>query len=312
MKEIGISEVDGFSVGHCVDAAQATGCTVILCPEGAAASSYSPGFAPGSHELEALRPTALVDRINGLLFSGGSAYGLGAVTGVVEYLREQGKGFDTGGIKVPIVPAAVIYDYPQNRSQGRLPDAKMGYDAAKWANNEPLLSGPYGAGVSAAAGKLGGLSLESPSGIGVSGVQLDSGLQLAVLAVVNPSGSVIDIETGKIVSGLRKKDGTLAGKDDILNYLSQLEANNFPANRGATVLIAVATNSPLNKVGAYRLARMAACGIARAIYPAHLLFDGDIVLALSSGKGPVVSPNYLGAMGAELVAKAIVNSVPGA
>jgi L-aminopeptidase/D-esterase-like protein len=307
MKEITLTDIKGLLVGHCESQTAKTGCTVIIAPDGAVASGSNPGFAPGSRETDLLKPENSVQKIQGLCFAGGSAFGLAAAGGVVRFLRERGLGYDTGSIKVPLVPAAVIYDYPYNQSGGLLPDESMGYEAAKSASVSPVESGPYGAGYSAASGKIGEPDLSSLSGIGSYGLEV-TGLQIAALAVVNPLGSIIDPENGSVISGLRTSEGGLASREEIIGALAKLpvEDGTFRSN---TVIVAVATNASLSKLGLYRLSLMAATGLARTLYPAHTLFDGDTVFALSTCTGPTVSPSWLGALAAEVVSRAILKSV---
>jgi L-aminopeptidase/D-esterase-like protein len=231
---------------------------------------------------------------------------LAAATGVVRFLREKGAGFATGPIRVPIVPAAVIYDYPANLSNGALPDEAMGYAAAVNASSAPALSGPLGAGFSAASGLLGGPNGASPSGLGSFGEARPNGLKVAALVVVNSLGSVVNPQTGAIVSGLISSKGGLATRSEILGVLEKSP----PTRPGQTVLAVVATNAPLDKLNAFRLARMACCGLSRAIFPAHLMFDGDVVFALSLGSGPEANISYLGALAAEILSEAILRSVP--
>jgi L-aminopeptidase/D-esterase-like protein len=278
-----------------------------VAPEGVKASFCSPGFAPGSRETDLLKPENSVQQIHGLCLAGGSAFGLAAANGVVKYLREKGIGFEVGSIKVPLVPAAVIFDYPANKSQGSLPDEHMGYEAARTADTAKVESGPFGVGYSAASGKIGDPDLSSPSGIGSFGYEI-KGLQVAALAVVNSLGSVVDPENGWIMSGLRKAQGGLASREEILEALSKMapDDGSVPKN---TVLVAIATNANLTKLDLYRLSLMASSGIARAIYPAHLTYDGDTVFAISTGTGPLVDANWLGALAADVVSKAIIKSV---
>jgi L-aminopeptidase/D-esterase-like protein len=305
---ITIGEIEGFKVGQASDSAAKTGCTVILCPQGAVASAYTPGFAPGSRETELLKPSGLVQAVHGLCLSGGSAFGLAAAGGAVRFLSKLKAGLDIGPVRVPIVPAAVICDYPANQSGGLLPDEAMGFEAAWSAESGPVPSGPYGAGFSARSGKLGGEELASPSGIGSFGVMTKGGLAVAALAVVNPLGSIVSPRTGEIISGLKVPSGRLAGRREIL---AALAGAGTVHDQGHTVLAAVATNAAIGKLDAWRLARMAGCGIARAVYPAHLLFDGDTVFALSTARGPAADISFLGALAAEVLAEAIVRSVPG-
>ncbi|MDR1084759.1 MAG: P1 family peptidase [Deltaproteobacteria bacterium] len=302
-----LGEIEGFLVGHSADLTAETGCTVILCPQGAVASAYTPGFAPGSRETELLRPEGMVEIIHGLILTGGSAFGLAAADGVVRFLREKGLGLATPYQKVPCVAGAVIYDYPGNKSKGTLPDALMGYRACQAAESGPVESGPAGVGTSAESGKLGGRDLSSPSGLGSFGVKTGDGLIMTALAAVNPLGSIVSPNTGAIISGLKTPKGNLATRTEILETLNSLAENNHP---GQTVLVAVGTNARINKLDAYRLAKMAGCGLARAVFPAHLLFDGDTVFALSTATGPTKDISYLGALAAEVVSEAIVRSVP--
>lgn len=309
MAEITLSQLDGFYVGQAEDRQAGTGCTAILTPEGAVASYHLPGFAPGSRETDLLRPDSLTPVIHGLLLTGGSAFGLAAASGVVKFLREQGVGYDTGFMRVPLVPAAVIFDYPGNKSNGALPDEAMGYRAAAAADKSPVPNGPFGAGLSAACGKLAGPDRSSPSGIGSYGLTTDDGLMVAALAVVNPLGGVLDPDTGVVISGPRQEDGLLADKKEIMEILRSRTIMST-AEPGHTVLVAVGTNARLDKLGAHRLARMASAGMARVVYPAHLMHDGDTVFALSSNTGPEVDPSWLGALAADVVSRAIVNSTP--
>ncbi len=310
MEEITLSQLDGVQVGQAENRAAGTGCTAVVAPAGVTASVWSPGFAPGSRELELLRPENTAPAIHGLLLAGGSAFGLSAAAGVVRHLRELGAGFDTGFVQVPLVPAAVIFDYPGNQSHGALPDETLGYQAALAANNDPVKSGPFGAGLSATAGKVAGPEFASPSGLGSHGLAV-GGLLVAVLAVVNPLGSIVDPDSGRIVSGLRRPDGTLAGKSEILETMRVRSLGLTAPDPGHTVLVVVGTNARLSKLGAYRLARMAGVGLARTIYPAHLMYDGDTVFALTTNTGPLVDDSWLGALAADVVSRAILNSVPG-
>jgi L-aminopeptidase/D-esterase-like protein len=313
VREITISEVDGLLAGHAEEPEARTGCTAVLAPKGAAGACWTPGFAPGSRETEALRPESLTGLVHGVSLAGGSAFGIACASGVARALMEDGFGFDTGAVKVPVVAAAVIYDYPGNLSRGALPDEGTGRVAAANASRAPLPGGPRGAGVSACSGRIAGTDLMSPSGIGVFGVELPSGLQLAALAVVNPLGSVTDRNTGGVLSGARLPSGGLAGRDEIMRMLEGMDPSAGTGDGGvteATTLAVVATNAPLGRIGSLRLARMAAAGIARVVYPAHLLFDGDTVFALATGGGPPCGESWLGAMAADVLAEAVMRSVP--
>jgi L-aminopeptidase/D-esterase-like protein len=307
MRKITVGEIDGLLVGHAENREMGAGCTVVLAPGGVTASVWIAGFAPGVRETELLRPEAMAPVIHGLLLTGGSAFGLAAAAGVVRFLRDRGVGLNVGPVKVPLVPAAVIFDFPGNRSGGLLPDEAMGYEAAGNAAAGPVWSGPFGAGISAAAGKIGDPSLSSPTGLGSHGLEV-RGVKLAALAVVNPLGSVIDPVTGEILSGLRRRDGRVAVREEILEAVFEAAQNPQTQQVGRTVLVAVATNAVLDKLETSRLARMAAAGVTRSIYPAHLLYDGDAIFALSTGDGPKVDQSWLGALAAEVVSRAIVDA----
>jgi L-aminopeptidase/D-esterase-like protein len=309
MKVIHLSEIEGFSVGHAENHEFKTGCTAILCPAGATASVNIPGFATSTREENLLDPCSIIDSIHGLLFAGGSAFGLNAAGGVVRYLRDIGSGYLTDRLLIPTVPAATVYDFPFNLSRGDLPNEAMGYEAARNATTGPLRNGRHGAGYSVRSGTLSAHNRNSESGIGSYGIHLDSGLQMAALAVVNPIGSVVDPHTGSIVSGVRHPDGTLYTRQELLTALSLLPATPKPGT-SHTVLVALATNAKMDMVNAKRLALMATSGISRAIFPAHILYEGDAIFAMSSCTGEPWDISFLGALGSEVVSQAILRSVP--
>jgi L-aminopeptidase/D-esterase-like protein len=308
MRKVTVGEIEGLLVGHAEKREMGAGCTAILAPAGAVASVFAAGCAPGVLETELLKPDSAVRAIHGLLFAGGGVCGLAAVSGVVRWLKEKGVGLDAKTFKIPLVPAAVIHDYPGNRSNGRLPDEAMGYEAARCATAGPVWSGPFGAGVSASAGRIGGPSRSTPTGLGSSGLEV-RGIKLAVLAVVNALGSVIEPVTGEILSGLRRPDGRMAVREEIIEAVFEAGlTETTPLPGGCAVLAAVATNAALDKPGTAHVARMAAAGVNRAVYPSHLLHDGDAVFALSTNDGPRADENWLGALAAEVVSQAIVDA----
>ncbi|MDR2339191.1 MAG: P1 family peptidase [Deltaproteobacteria bacterium] len=312
MKIIHLSEIEGFLVGHSVSEESNTGCTAILCPGGASASIHVPGFASSTRETELLTPASYVTKIYGLSLSGGGAFGLSVANGVERFLAERDTGFKSVYVTIPTVTGATLFDYPVNASAGKLPNEQMGYEAAASAVSGPLKSGPYGVGRALRSGRLMAHSLHSVSGLGSYGVALDSGLRLAALAAVNSLGSIINPRNGEIVSGVRHADGTLLNRFEMLHALSLLPWDSPASELGPTntVVVAVATNATLDKVDAYRLARMAAAGISMATYPAHLLYDGDVVFAMSSCTEKSWNISFLGALAAEVVAGAILRSVP--
>ena len=306
-----ITGIAGLLAGHATDRENRTGCTAVICPEGFTPGVALFGFAPGSRETELLRPESTVDTVHGLLFAGGSAFGLAAADGVVRFLREQGAGLAMPHAAIPLVPGAVIYDLDMNRKAGSLPDADMGYAAAMAASDAPLAEGAVGAGTGARCGRLfsmdNGPDRTEKSGLG--GALLEwRGIRVAALAVVNSLGNVHDPASGVFLAGGRDSEGRPLGREAML---AALAGENLP--RSNTVLTVIATNAPLDKVRATRLARMAGIGLARGIRPAHLAYDGDLVFALASKRPlPAEAGNWtdslLGTLGAEAVAQAVVRA----
>ncbi|MBW1709942.1 MAG: P1 family peptidase [Deltaproteobacteria bacterium] len=299
-KQITLTDVTGIRVGHVTDQANRTGCTAILCPEGAAAGMELRGMAPGSRETNLFDPLTRTEEIHGILLTGGSAFGLAAASGAARWLAENGYGLVTTCGRVPLVPAAVIYDLFFNQSFG-LPDETMGYKAASLASTDPVEQGCVGAGTGATAGKMAGIDRAMKTGLGSAGYKA-GGIKVAALAVANPVGDVVDPETNEILAGVRGPDGkAISGTMNAIWAGKGLLAP--PASN--TVLGVVATESKLTKVQAARAARMAACGFARAVRPASTLSDGDMVFVLATGKGPSADENVIGALGAEALAQAI-------
>jgi L-aminopeptidase/D-esterase-like protein len=299
-----LTSVPGLMVGQVSDEKYRTGCTVVLCPQGAVCGVAIPGFAPGSRETDLLNPASRAEEVHGIVVSGGSAFGLAAATGVVRWLAERGHGLETVFARVPLVPAAVIYDLNFNRSLAK-PDEAMGYEAADRASSDPVAQGNVGAGTGATCGKLAGFERAMKSGLGSAGVE-EAGIIVAAVAVANPVGDIINPSTGQIVAGVRSEDGSrLVGAMSVL-----AEAQNLvPSQTSHTVLGVVATNAKLSKLQVSRIARMAVCGIARSVQPAHLLYDGDTVFAVSTSRGPEnIDENLIGALAAEVLAQAIVNA----
>ena len=294
-----ITAIEGIRVGHATDATARTGCTVILCPAGATAGVDVRGAAPGTRETEALRPGRLVQKAHAVLLTGGSAFGLDAAGGVVQYLEEQNVGFPAGPVRVPIVPAAVIFDLGVGDAKVR-PDRQMGYQACLNATDEPVTMGAVGAGTGATVGKAPGVT-PSAGGVGSACKYLDSGLIVAAIMVVNALGNVVHPETGEIVAG-GKEDGSFV---DITERL--LDANLVQGTN--TTIGVVATNAALSPAEATRVAEMAHDGMARAIRPSHTMFDGDTLFTLATGSHTGSNVNTVGILAAEVVAAAIVNAV---
>lgn len=311
MRNESITAIPGILAGHATDGENRTGCTVVLCPGGATPGVAMPGFASGSRETELLKAESLIDAVHGIVLSGGSAFGLASADGVVRWLREKGHGLVMPHGVIPLVSGAVLYDLDMNRRAGFLPDADMGYAAAAAASGGPLEQGAVGAGAGARCGRLfhqfDGADRSAKSGLGTALVDRHGILAGAVVAV-NAMGNVHDPETGVFLEGGRRADGSALTGDDVYRALA-----GDPMPESNTVLAVVAVNVPLSKVQANRLARMAAAGLPRAIRPAHLPYDGDVVFALSPRPArPVPGPwseSLLGAMGADAVARAAANAV---
>ena len=294
-----LTAIDGIKVGHATDATAQTGCTVVLCPAGVTAGVDVRGAAPGTRETEALRPGRLVQKAHGVLLTGGSAFGLAAAGGVVQYLEEQNVGFLAGPVRVPIVPAAVIFDLGVGDAKVR-PDRQMGYQACLNATDEPVVMGTIGAGTGATVGKAPSVT-PSPGGVGSACKYLDSGLIVAAIVVVNALGNVVNPRTGEIVAG-GKENGSFV---DITERL--LDADLVPGTN--TTIGVVTTNATLTPAEVHRVAEMAHDGMARAIRPSHTMFDGDTLFTLATRVHTGNSVNTVGILAAEVVAEAIVNAV---
>lgn len=270
----------GVRVGHATDAEARTGCTVVLGPFRAACDVR--GLATGSRELETTRPGHLVPRIDAILLTGGSAFGLAAADGVVAWIEEHGGGYPTGAARVPIVPAAVIYDLAVGRADRR-PDAAMGRAACDAASNAPVAEGAVGAGTGATVGKIAGLEHAMPGGIG-SWSEEGVGGRLGALAVVNALGDVRGAD-GAILAGARANGGGFIDAARLLRegaFSPEATAPVRPEPGSNTTLVVVATDAPLDQ-GALRLvARAAATAMARRVTPVHTPFDGDISFAISA------------------------------
>ncbi|MBC7226347.1 MAG: P1 family peptidase [Thermoflexales bacterium] len=302
----GLTDVPGIRVGHATDPVGLTGCTVVLCEEGAIGGVDQRGGAPGTRETDLLRPMHLVEKVHAVLLTGGSAFGLAAADGVMRYLEERGVGFDTGVAKVPIVPAAVIFDLSLGDPAAR-PDAAMGYAACQAATDGPVPEGNVGAGTGASAGKVLGVTRAMKTGIGSAAIRLGDGLVVAALMVANPFGNVVDPQTGWILAGVRPPDMERPADTLLLLqfFYEQGLLRPFPTTN--TVIGVVATNARMSKEQVNKVAQMAQDGIARAVRPAHTMFDGDTLFALATGEKPA-DVNVVGALAAEVVAQAIVRA----
>jgi L-aminopeptidase/D-esterase-like protein len=309
-----ITDVPGIEVGHAQDVEALTGCTVILCRKGAVGGVDQRGGAPGTRETDLLNPINLVEKVHAVLLAGGSAFGLDAASGVMRYLEEQKIGFETGVAKVPIVPAAILFDLNLGRPDVR-PDAEMGYRAATTASSEPPAEGNVGAGAGASVGKIFGLKSAMKSGIGTASMNI-SGLVIGAIAAVNAFGDVVDPRSGEILAGARStslgplKLGTEGYFGDTLEIMKTFAGRTILsfASRANTVIGVVATNARLTKVEVARVAQMSHDGLARTLRPAHTMLDGDTIFALATGEKKA-DPSTVGAFGAEVMAQAILRAV---
>ncbi len=298
-----ITDVPGIRVGHATDLDAITGCTAILCEGGAVGGVDVRGSASGTRELDALSPLHLVERCHAVVLAGGSAFGLDAAAGVMDFLEARGVGFDVGVARVPIVPAAILFDLRIGRADVR-PDRAMGRRAAEAAAAGPVAEGSVGAGTGATVGKLRGIAHAMKGGLGTAAAALPGGSVVGALAAVNAFGDVVDPGTGRILAGLRGPDGLPAGTAAAMRA-GTVRAGYAPEN---TTLAVVATNARFTKAQATKLAALAQNGIARAVSPAHTTFDGDLVFALATGHVEA-DLNLIGTVAADLVAHAIIRGI---
>lgn len=312
-----ICDVPGVMVGHDTDEVGVTGCTVILCPdEGAVGGVAVRGGAPGTLETDLLRPEQTVERVHAVLLTGGSAFGLDAAGGVMRYLEERGVGFPIGGFAVPIVPGAVLFDLLIGDGRAR-PDAAAGERACRSASVTAPAEGSVGAGTGATVGKLYGLTRATKGGIGSASVRLRDGTTVGALVAVNAVGDVVDPTSGSVLAGARRPDGVgFAGMEayDDLGAATLSDGAGGPLRGANTTIGVVATDAPLDKAGATRLAGVAHDGLALAVRPAHTPYDGDTMFALSVGPSGRAAPNLpaLGVATVRAVVEAIVRAVAAA
>jgi L-aminopeptidase/D-esterase-like protein len=301
----GLTAVSGIKVGHHTLSERPTGCTVILVEAGAIAGVDVRGSAPGTRETDLLNPLNMIEQVHAIVLSGGSAFGLDAASGVVRYLEERGIGFEVRVAKVPIVPAAILFDLGIGDAKIR-PTAECGYQAVRAATSDPVQEGNIGAGAGATVGKLTGMNHAMKAGIGSAAVTLPTGLTVAALVAVNAVGDIIDPATGHVVAGARTDDGK-----SFVDVRRLLKAGTLQSRRVGqnTTIGIVATNARLTKVQASKVAQMAHDGFARAISPVHTPLDGDTIFAVATGThAQAVDLLTVGALAAEATAEAIVRA----
>jgi L-aminopeptidase/D-esterase-like protein len=315
-----LTDVSGVKVGHWTDLEAATGCTVVLCPQGTVAGVDVRGTAPATRETDLLDPVCMIDEVHAVLLGGGSAYGLAAADGVMRWLEEQGRGFDVGVAKVPIVPAACLFDLAIGDAKMR-PDADAGYAACDPATDAPVLQGNVGAGTGATVGKVMGFGRATKGGLGTASRKIANGVIVSALVAVNAFGEVYDpsatagsgqrtsggrTRSGRTIAGARKPGGAFASTVEFAASLMGQTA--FRLRRANTTLAVIATNASLTKPGITKVAQMAQDGMARTIRPAHTHYDGDTIFALSVGDKQA-DLTLVGAIAAEVLAEAILSGV---
>ncbi|QOY86185.1 P1 family peptidase [Paludibaculum fermentans] len=304
----GLTDIDGILVGHASDYEALTGCTVILCEQGAVAGYDIRGGASGTEEAEVMSPFHIAPVVHAVVLAGGSAFGLEAASGVRRFLEHKGVGFPTGAAIVPIVPAAILYDLGIGKANIR-PTREMGEAAASAATADAVKEGNLGAGTGATIGKALGMKNAMKGGLGSATVNLPNGVKVSALVAVNALGDVVDPATGRILAGARKQPGSreFAGSSALMKQLGPTGG----LSRGNTTLAVVATNAKFTKVESTAIARHAHHGLVKAISPVHTSMDGDMTICLSYGK-LTASVDAVSVAAAEAVAEAIVRAVKAA
>ena len=299
-----ITDVKGLKVGHASNLKGYTGCTVILCEDGATCGIDIRGSASGTRQVDALGISHIVEHIHAILLSGGSSFGLDAATGVSRFLEEKGIGFDVGPTKIPIVPTAVIFDILFGDPKAR-PTQELGYEACMNAG-DIVEEGSIGVGTGAAVGKIFELSRAMKGGVGTSSIVMPDGLVVAGLVVVNAFGDIIDNVTGKIIAGARVAPDSLEFANTVESIKKGVVKKQFGLVN--TTLGVVATNAKFNKKEITKVAQMSQGGLIKTISPVHTTFDGDLVFALATGVCEA-DLNLVGVLGEFVIAEAIKRAV---
>ncbi|MFV9503616.1 MAG: P1 family peptidase [Oscillochloridaceae bacterium umkhey_bin13] len=304
-----ITDVAGITVGHAHDDVALTGVTVVLCPEGAVASVDVRGGGPATRETDLLAPEAMVQQVHAVALCGGSAMGLDAAAGVVQWLREHNYGFDTRITRVPIVPGAALFDLGIGQAD-RFPDPVMGYAACQAAGTA-VAEGNLGAGIGATIGKILGPASAMKAGVGTWSERLPDGTTVGALVVVNAFGDVRDLDGTRLAGARNPLTGEPGDTMALLRDPRMLPAFGgvSPEALTNTTLAVVATDATLDKAAARKLAQMAQVGLARTINPIHTPFDGDAVFALATGRRPAPPMIIMGSIAAEVLARAVTRAV---
>jgi len=297
-----LTDIPNIRVGHFTNTECTTGCTVVLCDHGATCGIDIRGGAPGTRETALLAPYCLVDKVNAILLTGGSAFGLAAADGVMRYCKEKGYGFGMSTKKIPIVPAAVIYNFYSDNCY--TPTAQDGYAACLAASNKKIVQGNVGAGTGALVGKVCGIAKAMRGGLGSASIQFANGLVVGVLVVVNTFGDVRNYTNNQIIAGAKTAEGNFV---DTTRYI--MAGNPITlACQSNTILGIAATNANFSKTALTKVAQMAHVGVAQVITPAHTMYDGDTFFALATGEIEA-DINIVGVIASELVKEAIQNAV---
>lgn len=305
-----ITAVTGLEAGHYTDLENATGCTVVICREGAVGGVDVRGGSPGTRETDLLRPGHRVDRVHAIILSGGSAFGLDAAGGVVRYLEEKGIGWEVGPVVVPIVSGAILFDLGLVNHKVR-PGPEDGYQACLAAASQAMAEGCVGAGTGATVAKVGGRERAIKSGIGSASLKLANGATVSAVVAVNAYGGISDHRTGRLVAGPRREGG--AGFDDPVELLLAQDPGEEGAELSNTTIGVVATDALLTREDANCLARISHDGLALTIRPCHTIRDGDTMFALATGHlkndGRPMDLTVLGAAAVEVTALAVLRAV---
>ncbi|MFK4785660.1 P1 family peptidase [Fusobacterium sp. MFO224] len=305
MKEINLSEINGIKIGNAQNIKGATGCTVILCENGGTAGVDVRGGAPASRETELLKSENTVDKVHGIILSGGSAYGLDAAAGVMQYLEEKEKGFSVKTGVVPIVCGASLFDLIVGDSKCR-PDKKMGYEACLNSEKNEIKEGNIGAGTGASVGKIRGVERAMKGGLGIYAVQLGE-LKVGAIVAVNALGDIIDIDTNEIIAGLlnEEKNCLASTEEEIYSQYENVSKNIFNGN---TTIGCIVTNAKLTKSQMNKLASISHNGYAKAISPVHTTVDGDTIFTITTDEIEVM-PDAVGILATKVMSKAINRAV---
>ena len=312
MKQININEIENVKIGNAQNKEAGTGCTVIICEKGAVTGLDVRGGGPASRESELLKPTAASGFINAVLLSGGSAFGLDAAGGIMEYLEERNVGFDVGVTKVPLVAQSCIFDLTVGDMKVR-PDKAMAYEACKNSEENNPSMGNVGAGTGATVGKLGGMTTAMKGGLGSYAVQMGD-LKVGAIVAVNACGDVFDYDTHELIAGLLTPDlKNFANTEQVIYQMCEaaMAAGGNGINNKEmqnTTIGVIITNGKFTKAQMNKIATMAHNGYARTINPVHTSMDGDSIYAMSVGE-VTADMDMVGTLAANVMGHAVCDAI---